>query len=90
MHGPTCVFWANLTPFTLKGGSGYSSEDAPLANRNVDVVVLFPNASDVQARMTTSETDALALFAIGGGVAFTQLRAFSVENRKEIYRVVRT
>ena len=54
------------------------------------MVVLFPNASDVRSRMTTSETDALALFAIGGGVAFTQLCAFSVENRKGIYRVVRT
>ena len=19
MHGPTCIFWANLTPFSLKG-----------------------------------------------------------------------
>ena len=20
MHGPTCIFWANLTPFSLKTG----------------------------------------------------------------------
>jgi hypothetical protein len=22
MHGPTCIFWANLTPFSLKGSTG--------------------------------------------------------------------
>ncbi len=21
MHGPTCIFWANLTPFTPQGGA---------------------------------------------------------------------
>jgi hypothetical protein len=23
MHGPTCIFWANLTPFSLQGGNLY-------------------------------------------------------------------
>jgi hypothetical protein len=22
MHGPTCIFWANLTPCSLKAGAG--------------------------------------------------------------------
>jgi hypothetical protein len=29
MHGPTCIFWANLTPFTLEA----DAEDADAAGR---------------------------------------------------------
>ena len=23
MHGPTCIFWANLTPFSLQGAAAF-------------------------------------------------------------------
>ena len=31
MHGPTCIFWANLTPFSLKRFMNTSRKNAPLA-----------------------------------------------------------
>jgi hypothetical protein len=46
---------------TLDDSTNYSTKDVPLANRNLDVVMLFPNATDIQSRMSNYETDALAL-----------------------------
>jgi hypothetical protein len=36
MHGPTCIFWANLTPLSLKGVMGAEWLDA--ANAAVDMM----------------------------------------------------
>ena len=42
MHGPTCIFWANLTPLSLKGVMGAEWLDAA----NVAVDVMEPPPAD--------------------------------------------
>jgi hypothetical protein len=44
MHGPTCIFWANLTPFLLQcqeAGGTYA------AGSSIQAVVDAPNSSPV-------------------------------------------
>ena len=41
--------------------SRFATEESPLANRNLDVIMLFPNSSDIVARSTAFETSSQSL-----------------------------
>ena len=48
MHGPTCIVWASLTPFSLhtqQGGGGGGAAKLKSANSTMMTWVLAPNAS---------------------------------------------
>jgi hypothetical protein len=47
MHGPTCIFWANLIPFSLhtQQGGGGGAAKLKSANSTMMTWVLAPNAS---------------------------------------------
>jgi hypothetical protein len=50
MHGPTCVFWANLTPFSLSG-SGRLAVGSPRLPR----VARAPAAATARAVLQTAD-----------------------------------
>ena len=42
MHGPTCIFWANLTPFSLQVvGIVFPNVEVPQGSVVTDAAVLF-------------------------------------------------
>ena len=50
---------------TIDADANAASDDSPLANRNVDLVMLFPNRSDIEARMAYGEVNAMDLAGDG-------------------------
>jgi hypothetical protein len=72
MHGPTCIYWANRTPFSLPQLHGPDGSALAAAIEHADVC-------GATAKTCFGAGDELATLAMGGEVMFTPPRAFSIE-----------
>ena len=73
MHGPTCIFWANLTPFSLKALMGKDidglSAMAPSEFKNRFINAMehrFPLLDELEREPSAADSDA-GLFRTASG-----------------------